>query len=67
MEEEQMMLWFLYDPYNSTSINPVTDVYYDTAVWINENIAKGNERTVALRKLLESRDAAIRAQINPGR
>ncbi len=33
---------------------------------IVETIDAGPERTVALRKLLEAKDAAVRAKLNPG-
>lgn len=36
------------------------------AIEICEEVSPGPERTVALRKLLESKDAAVRAAVNPG-
>ena len=38
----------------------------DLAEWIVANLPRNPERTVALRKLLEAKDAAVRASIGPG-
>jgi hypothetical protein len=39
----------------------------DTALWIIETLPRNPERTVALRKLLEAKDAAVRAAITADR
>jgi hypothetical protein len=42
----------------------VSTVFHNTAVWIEANLPRNPERTVALRKLLEAKDAAVRAQLS---
>jgi hypothetical protein len=37
--------------------------FADLAWWIEANIPAGEERSVALRKLLEAKDAAVRAKL----
>ncbi len=37
--------------------------FHDLASWIVETLPRNPERTVALRKLLEAKDAAVRAAI----
>lgn len=65
MTEERMLKWFdwkhLPDDLRSTSKR-----FYETASFIVESIEPGPERTVALRKLLEAKDAAVRAKVHPG-
>jgi hypothetical protein len=39
--------------------------FFNLAHWIAANIPSGPERTVALRKLLEAKDAAVRAVAIP--
>lgn len=62
---DRMLAWFAYEhlrePYASTSKR-----FHDLAQAIVLTIDAGPERTVALRKLLESKDAAVRAVVKPG-
>lgn len=37
--------------------------FYVLANWIDQNLPRNPERTVALRKLLEAKDCAVRAQL----
>jgi hypothetical protein len=39
----------------------ISSKFSEFAQWITANLPRGPERTVALRKLLESKDAAIRS------
>lgn len=41
----------------------VSKPFCDMADWIDETIPNNPEKTVALRKLLESKDAAVRAKL----
>lgn len=45
----------------------VSKLFHHTASKVCQNIPPGPERTVALRKLLEAKDAAVRASIYPRR
>lgn len=62
---DKMLKMFSYkhlpEPLQATS-----RLFHDLALIINVTIDFGPERTVALRKLLESKDAAIRAIIHAG-
>ncbi len=65
MFEERMLNWFAYehlpDHLKATSVR-----FWELASSLVATIEPGPERTVALRKLLESKDAAVRATIKPG-
>lgn len=56
MERDRMLQWF-----GGGNKGSVAEMYRDMAVFLTEYLAPGPERTVALRKLLESKDAATRA------
>lgn len=63
--EERMLKWFKFDhlpPHLQSASSP----FWDVACQITSTIDPGPERTVALRKLLEAKDAAVRAKLNPG-
>lgn len=65
MEEDRMLKWFAYDHLPS-HLQAVSSVFYGVAVALCSDIRPGPERTVALRKLLEAKDAAVRATVQPG-
>jgi len=65
MPEERMLKWFEYEhlpPHLRSASRPFCGV----AKKIVNEIEPGPERTVALRKLLEAKDAAVRAKLKPG-
>ena len=47
-------------------LHDISSVFHDLAYWIDQNIEPGPERTVALRKWLEAKDAAVRGVVHPG-
>lgn len=65
---ERMLKWFEPDP--ALPLRPIgADLarhFQAVAGVIVLNIEPGPERTVSLRKLLEARDAAVRAALHPG-
>lgn len=65
MQEERMLKWFTYS-HLSEYLQAVSKPFADLARHIVESTAPGPERTVALRKLLEAKDAAVRAHLTPG-
>lgn len=65
MEEDRMMKWFAYQ-HLPEKLWSKSMPFHDLAEWITASIEPGPERTVALRKLLEAKDAAVRATIHPG-
>lgn len=65
MDNERMLKWFEYS-HLPEKLQAVSKPFGDLARNIVETIDAGPERTVALRKLLEGKDAAVRAALNPG-
>lgn len=62
---ERMLQWFNYGHLPS-HLQAASRPFYDLALHVIETTDPGPERTVALRKLLEAKDAAVRAKLNPG-
>lgn len=65
MDEERMMKWFAYT-HLPQPLKSVSQQFHALAQNVVADIEPGPERTVALRKLLEAKDAAVRAKLNPG-
>ena len=65
MEEERMLKWFKWD-HLPEHLQFTSRPFGELAYVIIGNIDPGPERTVALRKLLEAKDAAVRAKLHPG-
>lgn len=65
MPEERMMKWFEFG-HLPEHLQAVSSGFYELACSMCALVESGPERTVALRKLLEAKDAAVRARLNPG-
>lgn len=65
MEEDRMLKWFAYE-HLSQHLQVVSRPFGELARKVIELVEGGPERTVALRKLLEAKDAAVRAHLHPG-
>jgi hypothetical protein len=63
--EERMMKWFAWD-HLPPHLREVSSKFSGLASIICIDCTPGPERTVALRKLLEAKDAAVRAKLHPG-
>lgn len=63
--EERMMKWFEFS-HLPEHLQSVSKPFGELASKIVETVESGPERTVSLRKLLEAKDAAVRAKLNPG-
>lgn len=63
--KERMLKWFEYK-HLPEHLAVVSMKFYELACSICSLVEPGPERTVALRKLLEAKDAAVRAKLNPG-
>lgn len=63
--EERMLRWFEF-AHLPPHLQEVSKMFHFLATGIVQTIEVGPERTVALRKLLEAKDAAVRAKVNPG-
>ena len=62
---ERMMKWFEYG-HLPEKLQFVSASFHDLAKLVVLAIEPGPERTAALRKLLEAKDAAVRARLHPG-
>lgn len=65
MPEDRMLKWFEWS-HLPKHLQDVSLPFMGLAKIIVEGLAPGPERTVALRKLLEAKDAAVRAKVKPG-
>lgn len=65
MDEERMMKWFAYE-HLPDHLQEVSVGFFNLATSLCGSIKPGPERTVALRKLLEAKDAAVRSKLHPG-
>lgn len=63
--QERMLKWFEYG-HLPDHLKGVSKIFHDAAHYIVQHIEPGPERTVALRHLLECKDAAVRAKVHPG-
>lgn len=59
-----MMKWFAYE-HLPEHLKNVSKEFHMLATELVTDIDPGPERTVALRKLLEAKDAAVRAKVHP--
>ena len=62
---ERLLLWFEY-AHLPLHLQSISANFHNLAHTIVGMVQRSPERTVALRKLLESKDAAIRAAVHPG-
>jgi hypothetical protein len=62
---EKMLKWFAFD-HLPDHLKIVSQPFFVVAHRLCELCEPGPERTVALRKLLEAKDAAVRAKLHPG-
>jgi len=63
--EDRMIKWFAFE-HLPEHLRDVSAAFHKLAQSICFAIDPGPERTVALRKLLEAKDAAVRATVHPG-
>jgi len=61
-----MLKFFACEHLPTSASRKVAEEFRALARIIDARIKQGPERTVTLRKLLEARDAAVRATLNPG-
>ncbi len=63
--DDRMLKWFECG-HLPTHLQAVSQDFEDTALLMCEVLEPGPERTVCLRKLLEAKDAAVRAMVHSG-
>jgi hypothetical protein len=56
------MQFFAYE-HLPLELQAVSKPFCETAQWVEQTLPRNAERSVALRKLLEAKDAAVRARI----
>lgn len=61
-DTEPMLKWFAY-AHLPPKLQPVSKIFHDAATALVAAVPASAERTVALRKLLEGKDAAVRAAL----
>lgn len=64
-QSDRMLKWFAYG-HLPADLQQVSSAFCVLAHGIVADVPEGPERTVALRKLLEAKDAAVRAALHPG-
>jgi hypothetical protein len=64
-KQDRMLKWFVYG-HLPLPLCEISMHFHDLAYRVVCDIPPGPERTVALRKLLEAKDAAVRARLHPG-
>jgi len=62
---DRMLKWFDFE-HLKPPLRETSEMFSIVAHAMCKSIVSGPERTVALRKLLEAKDAAVRAVVNPG-
>lgn len=60
---ERMLGWFKFSHLGNTNLQDVSAIFAAAAVDVVRQVPSSAERTVALRKLLEGKDAAVRAAL----
>lgn len=60
-----MLKWFAYE-HLPDALRAISRPFSELAEIVVNLCEPGPERTVALRKLLEAKDAAVRARLHPG-
>lgn len=63
--EDRMMKWFAFE-HLPEHLQGASQAFHGVATVIVKKVEPGPERTVALRKLLEAKDACVRAVVHPG-
>lgn len=63
--DERMLKWFKFG-HLPDHLQDVSRPFAELAAGLCSQVIGGPERTVALRKLLEAKDAAVRAMLHPG-
>jgi hypothetical protein len=64
--DDEIMQYFTY-AHLRDDLKETSKRFADTALWIIETLPRNPERTVALRKLLEAKDAAVLAAVTADR
>ena len=66
MPEHRMLKWFEFEHLPNEGLRELSSHYRALALTTLQLTETGPEQTVALRKLLEAKDAAVRSLVHPG-
>lgn len=61
-DKDHIMQFFSYD-HLPEPLKAISATFCEQAEWVEDHLPRNPERTVALRKLLEAKDAAVRAHL----
>lgn len=64
MNENTIFRYFTYDHLTRPSLRKVSRLFHDLAHDLDAQLPDGPEKSTALRKLLESKDAAVRSALD---
>lgn len=59
----EILKYFKYDHLKNQQLQDISKLFHDLAQTIDSELPESAESTVALRKLLEAKDAAVRAAL----
>lgn len=62
MKPSVILRYFAYE-HLPENLRPISKKFCDLANWMDMNLKDGPEKSVALRKLLEAKDAAVRSEV----
>lgn len=62
--DEPMLRWFDYEHLRSSAMRSMSSQFKNLAIDVCDRVPASEERTVALRKLLEAKDAAVRCALD---
>lgn len=65
VQQDPILQYFAFDHLCMGELKAMSARFFDLAAWVVAIIPRSPERTVCLRKLLESKDAAVRATLPP--
>ena len=64
MSKNPILRYFAYEHLTRESLRETSRLFHDLAHGLDSRLPDGPEKSVALRKLLESKDAAVRATLD---
>jgi hypothetical protein len=64
-QDDPMLQFFSYE-HLTAELHAVSKPFHELAVKLTETLPRNPERTVALRKLMEAKDCAVRAKLYKG-
>lgn len=63
MGRSPILRYFTFGHLPEGPLRQTSEIFAELAVWADDNLPAGAEKSTALRKLLEAKDAAVRAAL----